>query len=299
MEEKNFVICDSEREYGIRFMERVQAHAEFYVQVRWLSSVEEVAEFLKQRKIYILLIGETFPMREREKISCEHCFVLVGEGSRSLSGRETPIRKYQPAEDILREILEKCLERQETSLFRLVNKERRMIGFYSPVQNTAQARMALDLGREIARKKEVLYLNLQPYSGWEQEGENSRGLSELIYYIRQGDQKTGIRAGTICRRIDGMSVLMPMENGEDLKMVTWEEWKMLLGQICSESKFEVIILDLAECVQGLLSMLELCEEIYMQNAADEEEKERIAQFQMNMRQMGKERLLERIRFAEE
>ena len=155
------------------------------------------------------------------------------------------------------------------------------------------------LGKEIARKKEVLYLNFQPYSGWYQEEENYRGLSELIYYIRQGDQRTGIRAGTICRHIDGMSVVLPMENGEDLKMVAWEEWEMLLGQICSESKFEVILLDLAECVQGLLTMLELCEEIYMQNASDEEEEGRILQFQTNMRQMGKAHLLERIRFAEE
>lgn len=199
----------------------------------------------------------------------------------------------------MREILEKCLERQEASLFRLVSKERRIIGFYSPVQSTAQTRMALALGKEIARKKEVLYLNFQPYSGWYQEEENYRGLSELIYYIRQGDQKTGIRAGTICRHIDGMSVVMPMENGEDLKMVAWEEWETLLEQICSESKFEVILLDLSECVQGLLSMLELCKEIYMQNASNEEEEERILQFQVNMRQMGKAHLLERIRFAEE
>ena len=299
MEEKNFVICDNEREYGIRFMERVQAHAEFYVQVRWLSSVEEAVEFLKRQRIYILLIGETFSLREREKIDCDHCFVLVGEGDCDLAERETAVRKYQPAEDILREILEKCLEHQEASLFRLVSKERRIIGFYSPVQSTAQTRMALALGKEIARKKEVLYLNFQPYSGWYQEEENYRGLSELIYYIRQGDQKTGIRAGTICRHIDGMSVVMPMENGEDLKMVAWEEWETLLEQICSESKFEVILLDLSECVQGLLSMLELCKEIYMQNASNEEEEERILQFQVNMRQMGKAHLLERIRFAEE
>ena len=91
---------------------------------------------------------------------------------------------------------------------------------------------------------------------------------------------------------------MPMENGEDLKMVAWEEWETLLEQICSESKFEVILLDLSECVQ-LLSMLELCKEIYMQNASNEEEEERILQFQVNMRQMGKAHLLERIRFAEE
>ena len=277
----------------------MQAHAEFYVQVRWLSSVEEAVEFLKRQRIYILLIGETFSLREREKIDCDHCFVLVGEGECDLAERETAVRKYQPAEDILREILEKCLEWQEASLFRLVSKERRIIGFYSPVQSTAQTRMALALGKEIARKKEVLYLNFQPYSGWYQEEENYRGLSELIYYIRQGDQKTGIRAGTICRHIDGMSVVMPMENGEDLKMVAWEEWETLLEQICSESKFEVILLDLSECVQGLLSMLELCKEIYMQNASNEEEEERILQFQVNMRQMGKAHLLERIRFAEE
>lgn len=299
MEEKNFVICDSEREYGIRLMERVQAHAEFYAQVRWFSSVEEVMEFLEKRDIYILLIEETFPLEKREKLFCSHCFVLVREGECKLSEREISVRKYQPAEDILQEILDVCLEGQETSLFRFVHRERRLIGFYSPVQDEAQTRMAMELGRELAKKNEVLYLNLQPYSGWWEEEPTGRGLSELIYYLRQGDKRLGIRAGTVSRKIDGMSVIMPMENGEDMKLVTQEEWEMLLGQILDESKYEVIILDLPECTQGLLSLLELCEEIYMQKCGDGQSGAKIRQFQSNMKQMGKQKLLDRIQLAEE
>lgn len=168
MEEKNFIICDSEREYGIRFMERIQEHPEFYVQVRVVQSVEEVTEFLKSQEIYILLIEETFPKVEREKLVCRYRFVLMREGRCELSEEEKGIRKYQPAEQILGKILETCLEQQEKSLFRLIHRERRVIGFYSPVQDGAQTRMALALGEELAKTQEVLYLNCQPYAGWRQ-----------------------------------------------------------------------------------------------------------------------------------
>lgn len=301
MEEKNFIICDSEKEYGIRFMERIQEHSEFYVQVRLFQSVEEVTEFLKSQEIYILLIEETFPKEEREKIVCRYRFVLVREGGCELSENETAIRKYQPAEQILGTILDKCLTHQETALFRLIYKERRIIGFYSPVQDGAQTRMAVALGEELAKSAKVLYLNFQPYAGWKAvTGEdNGRGLSELVYYVRQGDNHIGIRAGTIKQSIGKLDYILPMENGEDLKMVEWEEWKILLKQILEDSMYQVIIMDLPECVQGLFHMLDLCEEIYMQNAGDEIGHARIAEFRGNLEQMGKRKLLEKISLAEE
>lgn len=63
MEEKNFVICDSEREYGIRFMERVQAHAEFYVQVRWA--------FFCRRGSGVFEKTENLYLVDRRDISCK------------------------------------------------------------------------------------------------------------------------------------------------------------------------------------------------------------------------------------
>lgn len=301
MEEKNFIICDSEKEYGIRFMERMEEHSEFYVQVRLFQSVEEVAEFLKSREIYILLIEETFPKEEREKLSCRYRFVLVREGGCELAAEETAVRKYQPAEQILGTILESCLAHQETALFRMIHRERRVIGFYSPVQDGAQTRMAVALGEELAKSEEVLYLNFQPYPGWsvvDKETDGS-GLAELIYYVRQGDTHIGVRAGAIKQRIGRLAYIPPIENGEDLKMVEWEEWKTLLEQILGDSIYQVIILDLPECVQGLLKMLELCGEIYMQNARDEIGHAKIAGFCENLEQMGKKRLLEKIHPAEE
>lgn len=301
MEEKNFIICDSEKEYGIRFMERIQEHSEFYAKVRLFQSVDEVEEFLENQEIYILLIEETFPKAERERLMCHYRFVLVREGGCELAEGETAVRKYQPAEQILGKILETCLERHETSLFRLVHRDKRLIGFYSPVQDGAQTRMAIALGEELAKRGEVLYLNFQPYSGWRavDDGGPGRGLSELIYYVRQGEANAGIRAGIIKQRLGKLSYILPMENGEDLKNVEWEEWKMLLEQLLEDSIYQAIILDLPECVQGLFNMLDLCGEIYMQNAKDEIGHARIAQFRENMSQMGKKKLLEKISLAEE
>ena len=57
-----------------------------------------------------------------------------------------------------------------------------------------------------------------------------------------------------------------------------------------DSNYELVILDMGECVQGLFQILELCDRVYMQILEDDISKRKIQRFDKNMEQMKLERL---------
>ena len=52
---------------------------------------------------------------------------------------------------------------------------------------------------------------------------------------------------------------------EDLKAVTYDEWRELFRQLLHLRLYRKIIIDFGECVQGLWKLLEMCKKIYAIN----------------------------------
>ena len=70
-----------------------------------------------------------------------------------------------------------------------------LIGVYSPIHRIGKTKYALELGKELAEKGPVLYLNLEEYAGGEHyfSKEQEQNLGDLLYYVR-------FRWYRICRR---------------------------------------------------------------------------------------------------
>lgn len=301
MEHKNFIICDSEEDYAIRLMDYLAARPELYVQVRAFTSSGEAAEFAGQNPVAVLLMDESFPPEERDKIAADNVFVLAGDGRVSVGSREQMLYKYRPARALLDHILEACLDRQDNSVFRRIRKKnRRLVAVYSPAPCTEQTRKAVALGKCLAENANVLYLNLQEYAGWEAVTEirQEHSLEDLIYYVRQGDENLGIRAGAMAGQLEQLAYLEPMKVSRDVKDVTWEEWSTLLTQILEESMFETVIVEPGESMQGLWEFLGWCQEIYVYTVKGDMGEAKLAQFEENLRLLGKEEIIKRMKREE-
>lgn len=53
-----------------------------------------------------------------------------------------------------------------------------------------------------------------------------------------------------------------MRNGQNLLGITWEEWRSLFQRIEELGKYEYVILDLSESIQGLLDVLQMCIKVF-------------------------------------
>lgn len=291
MSEKNLVICDREIRYANGLGENIAEREDLAVKVYVCSDFAHVLELAKDKRIHILIVDEQFPYAERMQINANQIFVLARGKVADLGEEEWAVEKYQCADEIIREVFEFYVDRTKENVMRCMTKDcAKLLAVYSPIHRIGKTSFAMALGRECAKRKRVLYLNLEEYAGFEVAQSEELNLGDLLYYLRQGNGNLGIRLRSATKTIENMDVISPIPIVLDLKEVTWEEWEMLIKEILEHSSYEVVILDVGESIQGLFHLLELCDRVYMPVLDDEISTRKLQQYQKNLDQLNLEKL---------
>lgn len=291
MNEKNLVICDPEIRYANRLGENISQREELAVKVHICSSFEKLKELSEKKPIHILVLDETYAYEERRTVSASQIFVLSEGNVKDLGEAEHAIGKYRCADEIIREIFEVYVEKTKENMLRNRWKnETRLIAVYSPIHRIGKTTFAMELGRECAKSKRVLYLNMEECAGFQEPAEKGWNLGDLLYYIKQGDENLGVRMQLAVQKSEGLDYLLPVPISTDLKGITMEEWESLLGEIVRGSNYELLILDMSESVQGLFQILESCDRIYMPVLSDEISERKLEQYEKNLAQLKLEKL---------
>lgn len=291
---KNFVICDRERQYAKNLLQIFSSRHVAGVQLYLFYTIEELQRFALQKKIHILLIAEEYSQKQRAEITAESKYVLLRE-SRELPDGEQGIFRYQSAEAIWTQIVKNVSVKKREPVIADWKVKGELIGIYSPVQRIGKTRFAISLGKKLAEKEPVLYLNLEAYSG---EGvyfpEKPEGnLGDLLYYQRQEKDQLGIRISTIAGQMGRLDYIYPLSYLQDLKAVKKEEWIALFGRICKECIYGKVILDLSDCVDGLFEILECCDVVYTPYIEETISRAKLMQYTESLRKTGMENILEK------
>lgn len=304
----HFVICDLQEEYTENLLkalrEKFPGDCQFYL----FRNIERLKAFAMENPVGILLIGEEYPAGQREEIPAAEKFLLTGErlpdkaaatGSCSLPGEnvtEQPVFRYQPADQIVKIILgyQTCVPAEQAGKkkggvrIRDAPDFMGLIGVYSPVHRAGKTKFAIRLGKQLALKRSVLYLNMEGYSGgrfYFPDGPEY-DLGDLIYYVRQEITDPGIRISAMTGQAGGMDYIMPMKNECDLRGVTKEEWMLLFDTIQEKCIYDVVILDLGDCISGLYDILRRCGRVYTHYLEEGAARAKISQYEENLRTAG-------------
>ena len=264
MKDRNVVICDVEIRYAKSLSENIRKKTEFAVKVYVCSSLEHVLQLMKNQPIHIFIVGETHGYEERRKVWAEQTFVLSSGEVKDLGQDECVIGKYQCADEIIRKIFEWYMEHTQKSLVRSSQKgETKLIAVYSPIHRVGKTTFAMALGRECAKQQKTLYLNMEEYAGFAGSMDTGTNLGDLLYYLKQGEGAFGIRLQAAVRKEDELDYVLPIPVNLDFKEITSNEWQLLLEHIIKDSTYECVILDIGESMQGIFSILEKCNRVYM------------------------------------
>ena len=90
----------------------------------------------------------------------------------------------------------------------------------------------------------------------------NRDLADLLYFLAGDEGKFPLRMQTVIQRKGNLDYIPPMRNGQNLLGITWEEWRSLFQRIEELGKYEYVILDLSESIQGLLDVLQMCIKVF-------------------------------------
>ena len=289
MNERNLVICDREIRYADSLGENISMREDLAVKVYVCSNLENVLRLSDERKIHLFVVDEGYSYKERNQIEANQVFVLGRGRVTDLGDEECQVRKYQCADEIIREIFETYTDKTKENVMRISKKEKaRLIAVYSPIHRLGKTTFATALGKECARKKRVLYLNLEEYAGKnEAEGLN---LGDILYYLKQGKCNLGIRLQAAVKKNEELDYLLPIPIARDLKEVSESDWELLLTEIVENSTYELVILDMSESVQGLYKILQRCDRIYMPVLEDEISQSKIKQYDDNLKQLNLDKL---------
>lgn len=292
MHVKNFVICDPEQQYARNLLQMLNRKKKASFQFYLFHSPEEAEKFAGRKPVYILLVSGECPADQRGRIEASFRYVLVKDEKEPLRPDERGIYRYQSAEAVWNLIVN---ESGEIPPSRMTGE---MIGIYSPVHRIGKTKFALSMGRKLAEKMPVLYLNLEEYAAEEScfRGKSelpAKHLGDLIYDFRQERKNLGIRISMMAGQLGNMDYIRPMPYVQDFREVTGEEWQALLGRIQEQCIYEKIILDLGDSVNGLFQILEQCTVIYTPYIEEPPAVEKLNRYTENLRRCGMEGVLEK------
>ena len=297
MSSSYLVICDKDESYTARLAAYFNGKRELAFQVKTCKMPEEVQEFLADSEKGILLLHEDFFGNVFVKEWRGEIWIL-SESRRMGSQEEVQsLFKYQPAGRLLIQILEKCEEQNIEGIWRVRKSTKsKVVGFFSPIRRIGQTTFALEKARELSKEANVLYLNMETYAGSDGyfEAANSKTLSTLLYYAKQESDNVGMILTTLVCSKNGVDYIPPAAAREDLYTVAAEEWIWLFRKLLHNTIYDILILDMHECIQGLYEILKFCDDVYMLTADDRIAASKIKQYEDDLRQMGYGEVAERM-----
>lgn len=262
MKKNTLAICDSEQEYAYRLMDALSRRADFPFEIHTFTSTERLQESLLQRPVQILLIAQSAFYAEIKSWPVSQIILLLEEGAET--GTELPgIRKYSSVTRIIKAVTEQAVQAGSLPPLAATEHSLRIWGFYSPVGRCLQTTLALTAGQLLARNHNVLYLNFESCSGLQQVLGRSfdTEFSQLLYYLKEPREDFLGRLSSMAEHVGRMDLVPPALCGYDLWGIQAEEWLRFL-ELLQFSRYEYVILDLADGIQGLFELLRRCSRIF-------------------------------------
>lgn len=200
-----------------------------------------------------------------------HRIVILSESGLRRWDNVTYVDKYQPAEAVRKELLQKYIELSEGYAPTLQKQyEAKRIGFFTPIHRCLQSTFAMTLGQLLAEEHKVLYLSFEAFSGsvQMQADENTYDLADLLFFLGADREKFALRLEVTTKRVGNLAYIPSMKVGQNLLGVTPAMWQNLLQAIEDTGAYEYILLDLSDCVQGVFDILQTCSKVLTLTAGD-------------------------------
>lgn len=260
---KVMALCDTEEEYARLFTDYLRKNRNLPWEVHTYTGV---ADLLREETegFELLAVAESAYCEELQAL-CPLRLVILSESGTLRWENALYVDKYQPAEEVLRYLLQVYAEVADSNLPRLKKDHNTVfIGNFTPVRRSMQTSFALAFGQLLSEEHPTLYLNFEYCAGIGELLPNlqTMDMADLLYFLSAEKDKFRLRMQTICRKVGNLDYVPPMKSGQNLLAIKPAEWMELLQKIEEMGEYEYVILDLSESVQGLHEILRACRKVF-------------------------------------
>lgn len=244
------------------------------METRLFTSLDMLKKTAEAGGIDVLLAGEEVVGEIRGLQGKIPQIMLLSEGSQvSETSEYYLLFKYQSAQNIVKEVLEQIAEddRIHYTQHSVVGRTVDFIGVYAPFGGAGVTQYALSMAQGLSKHYKTLYVSLELFQGIQflQDGkkgqgkEHYRGMSEVIFYLKQRKDKLSLKLESLVVSVDGLDYLLTVEDYRDLYSVNCDDMCLFLKVLLHQSEYEKVVFDIGFIGDSALCLMEQCSQLYM------------------------------------
>lgn len=276
----------------------------FILESRLFTKRESLTEFLKRNSPDVLLLGQEVEVHNLRYLERAGSVIILSEANAVEEGQSKfpMIFKYQSAERILREVFQN-LEGADNLVPPAIGNARgptKFLGIYRPYGEPLSLQGVF--GGKGDRDKKSLLINMELLSGMAEGSEEQgrvRGLSEIIFYLKQRSEKLSVKLREVVSDREGFDYINPAQDYRDLYSINRDDIDKFLAVLSRETDYDCVVFDVGFLNDSALYLLYCCECIYMPSARNVWEENQKNAFEQLLIREGLGELLENIHYVSE
>ena len=215
----------------------------------------------------------------------------------------------EPFDDkAVRELLTIIAEDEELSdiTTNVKSKNTKIISVFSSFGGAGVSSFAWNKCKESSAFQKTLYVNLELFDGFGEfcEGTDNkrayiRGMSEIVFYLKQEGSKLSVKLESLVRQRDGIYYILPVEDYKDLYSISVKEMKKFIEIIADETIYENIVFDVGYISDAVISLLEISDDIYMPKPLTGVQQNKLNSFYRILERTEKDKLRDIIKYYDE
>ncbi len=259
MKKEILVICDSDKAYARKLFEYVHLKYEDVYEVILFTDSTLLIEYVNTEYVSILLISDYLMCDELHKENIGS-IVMLSENKSDIPGT---VCKYTCADRLMQQIMRMCAEENKPHR-ECIHKGLNVIGIYSPVKRCFQTTFSITLGQILAKKYRTLYMNFEPFSGFDYmcKRNTKNDLLDLVYFSECQADGFKYRTESLVEHIGKLDYIPPAKSYLKYADIDSDRWLRLIKSIEEQTDYEYLILDLTEQVSNLPRVLNRCSKVY-------------------------------------
>lgn len=257
-------VYSEDQDFSENLCRKLKDRGKIPCELKAYRSREELKDFCREHPQGTVLIDRQAADAEiLKQKNCQFLYLTDVKGYPVIDGIRT-VFKYQAVSGIETELLEGLKKGEEqvqdsgTALFRA-----KFIGVASPIGRCLKTSFCLTLGQLLSQKEHVLYMNLEPCSGFSAlfEKEFPKDLSDLVYAYETG--RPGDSLSEYLENFHGLDFVPPVCSPEDIYRTDPPLLRRIITDLQRTGAYDTVILDLSSDYRHAEALIPMCRKLYL------------------------------------
>lgn len=268
-------IYDSDVDYLHHLSEYLRSRDDFPYDVIVFSDLDSLENY--SRETIDILITSHIPEFIKDKQIGD--IFYLSDNSTVSHDKYVCLFKYQPADILLRKIMEESHSQPKADILLSKNKCS-IIGVYSPINRCGKTTLSLCLGTNLAKQQSTLLISFDSFSIINSfvETNSFRDISDLLFYFKEDNDNFKNKLLSVTETILELNFICPPATPERLKTIDSIIWCELIKGIADTGLYTNIILDISDAFFSLENFFKLCDFVFLPQLNDYISMEKINSF---------------------